>query len=135
MNESIERVIEYIERYTRAGEHLIERLEAQREWNTEDIERLRSGVAISRSSKDTGSAERSRSLTRILSEFEQSRREIRAAVVAAALDEGMTITEIADIFGVSRQLANRLVKEARALTDRPRTAGTVDSASWGNLTD
>jgi hypothetical protein len=114
MEPSLERVIEHIGRYTEAGDRLIERLQAQRAWNIEDIGRLRGGARLSESTKQTGSADRSRDLTRILSEFEQSRREIRTAVVAAAVDDGMTITEIADIFGVSRQLANRFVKEARA---------------------
>src|SRR3974390_1468975 len=108
MDASIERVIEHIERYTRAGDHLIARLEAQRAWNLEATHRLRHGATIARSSRDTRSAERSRDLTRILSEFEHSRREIRTAVVAAALSEGMTISEIADIFGGSRQLANHM---------------------------
>jgi len=111
----LERVIEHIERYTESGDRLIERLQTQRAWNFEDIERLRAGARLEESTRDTGSADRSRDLTRILAEFEQSRREIRAAVVAAAVEEGMTITEIADIFGVSRQLANRFVKDARTL--------------------
>ena len=119
MEASIERVIEYIERYTAAGDRLAQRLVDLRSWNTEDIERLRSGVPISESTRVTGSAERSRTLTRLLEEFEASRRGIRAAVVAAALDEGMTITQVAEIFGVSRQLANRLVREARALFGDP----------------
>jgi len=129
MNQSIERVIEHVERYTRAGDCLIERLQAQRAWNLEDIESLRDGMTIAQSTKDTRSAERSRSLTRILSEFEQSRREIRAAVVAAALQEGMTISEIADIFGVSRQLANRFVKDSRALIDQPESVDAAGSSS------
>jgi hypothetical protein len=134
MNQSIERVIEHIERYTRAGDLLIERLQAQRAWNLEDIERLHNGITIATSCRDTRSAERSRSLTRILSEFEQSRREIRAAVVAAALHEGMTISEIADIFGVSRQLANRFVKEARAIVDQAEPVDAIGSPS-GDSTD
>jgi DNA-directed RNA polymerase specialized sigma24 family protein len=135
MNQAIERVIEYVERYTQAGENLIERLQAQRTWNLEDIERLRNGMTLGQSTKATNSAERSRELTRILAEFEQSRREIRAAVVAAALDEGMTISEIADIFGVSRQLANRFVKDARGLSDQPGSVDAVGSASPGDQTD
>jgi len=129
MDEAIERVIEYVERYTQAGERLVERLQAQRAWNLEDIERLRNGMTLGQSTQATNSAERSRELTRILAEFEQSRREIRAAVVAAALDEGMTISEIADIFGVSRQLANRFVKDARALNDQPASVDAVGSGS------
>ena len=115
MDPALERVIEHVERYTDAIDRLIERLQAQRAWNLEDMERLRGGVTVSRSTKQTRSADRSRDLTRILAEFEQSRREIRAAVVAAGVDEGMTIAEIAEIFGVSRQLANRFVKDARNL--------------------
>ena len=49
-----------------------------------------------------------------MAEFEESRRAIRSSVVAAALAEGATVTEIGEIFGVSRQLANRFVKELRA---------------------
>jgi hypothetical protein len=115
MDPAIERVIELIGRYSEAGDRLRERLDTQRAWNDEDIARLRAGTRLSESTKQTRSADRSRDLTRILAEFETSRREIRAAVVAAALEDGMSITEIADIFGVSRQLANRFVKDARNL--------------------
>jgi hypothetical protein len=115
MEPAIERLIEHIERYSAAGQRLVERLQAQQAWNAEDIVRLRAGATLSGSANDTGSADRSRDLTRILAEFEQSRREIRAATVAAGLEEGMSITEVAEIFGVSRQLASRFVKEARLL--------------------
>ena len=115
MDPAIERVIEYIERYSAAAGRLRTRLEAQQAWNSEDVGRLRAGASLSESVKATRSADRRRDLTRIMDAFETSRREIRAAVVAAALAEGMTITEIADIFGVSRQLANRFVRDARSL--------------------
>ena len=122
MDAAVERMIADIERYTEAGERLIERLERQNRWNLEDIERLRSGVLLAESTRRTRSAERSRELTRILDEFEQSRRAIRTSVTAAALDQGMTISEIAEIFGVSRQLANRFVKEARSTPAPPPPA-------------
>jgi Fic family protein len=115
MDPAIERVIEYIERYSAAAGRLRTRLEAQQVWNSEDIGRLRAGATLSESVKATRSADRRRDLTRIMDDFETSRREIRAAVVAAALAEGMTTTEIADIFGVSRQLANRFVRDAHSL--------------------
>jgi len=115
MEPAIERLIEHIERYSAAGERLVERLQAQLTWNAEDSERLRAGTTLVESVSATRSADRSRDLTRILAEFEQSRREIRAATVAAGLEEGMSITEVAEIFGVSRQLASRFVKEARHL--------------------
>ena len=127
MHETIKRVIEDIELYSEAGDRLRERLTVQREWNDEDIERLRSGATIAESTRTTRSADRSRGLTRALDEFERSRRQIRTSVVAAALAEGMTITEIGEIFGVSRQLANRFVKEAR-LRDPAREKVSSDTS-------
>jgi len=72
------------------------------------------------------SADRSRDLTRILTEFEQSRRRNRASVTAAALDQGLSVIQISEIFGVSRQLANRFVKEATNLPPRVDAAEPVD---------
>ena len=103
-----------VERYTEAGERLIERLRLQSTWNQEDIDRLTAGSSLMASTRSTDSAARSRDLTRIMAEIQESRRAIRASVVAAALAEGATVSEIGDIFGVSRQLANRFVKEHRA---------------------
>ncbi len=114
MDPAIERVIEHIQRYSEAAERLGRRLEEQQVWNREDIQRLRAGATLSESARATHSADRRRDLTRIMAEFEARRREIRAAVVAAGLEEGMSVSEVADIFGVSRQLANRFVKDARS---------------------
>jgi len=113
MDEAIERVIGDVYHYTEAGERLIERLQLQNRWNLEDIERLRTGVSLTSAIEATDSASRSRDLTRIMAEFEESRRAIRSSVVAAALAEGATVTQISEIFGVSRQLANRFVKDCR----------------------
>lgn len=114
MSDATERVITDVHRYTAAAERLVDRLQRHIVWNHEDIERLRSGMTLTESCRVADSAERSRNLTRILAEFEESRRAIRASSVLLLLDEGMTITGISEVFGVSRQLANRLVKDARA---------------------
>jgi hypothetical protein len=50
-----------------------------------------------------------------LDAFEQSRHQVRVAIAARGMDEGMTIGEIARSWGVSRQLAARYAKEARSL--------------------
>ena len=113
MDEAIERVIGDVRLYTEAGDRLIERLQTQNRWNLEDIERLRSGVTLLSSIAITDSAARSRDLTRIMAEFEESRRAIRSSVVAAALAEGASVTQISEIFGVSRQLGSRFVKDCR----------------------
>ena len=114
MDEAIERVIGDVYLYTEAGDRLIERLQIQNRWNLEDIERLRGGASLMSSIETTDSASRSRDLTRIMAEFEESRRAIRSSVVAAALAEGASVAQISEIFGVSRQLANRFVKDCRA---------------------
>ncbi len=114
MSEAIDRVIADVNRYSEAGERLAARLHQHTAWNNEDIERLRSGVSVTESCRVTGSAVRSRTLTRIMAEFEESRRAIRSSTVLALIEEGMTISEIGVVFGVSRQLANRLVRDARA---------------------
>ena len=113
MDEAVERVIADVHRYTEAGERLAARLHEHSRWNEADIERLRSGMTLTESCNHTASADRSRNLTRIMAEFEEARRAIRASSVLLLLDEGRTISEIGTIFGVSRQLANRLVRDAR----------------------
>ena len=117
MSDAIERVIDDVQRYSEAGERLAEHLIRQSTWSADDIARLRSGVSLLDSCQSTDSADRSRTMTRLLAEFEESRRAIRSSSVLGLLDEGLTVSEIGRIFGVSRQLANRLVKGARARID------------------
>ena len=81
VDDAIERVIADVRRYTEAGERLAERLHQHTRWNEEDIERLRTGTSLTESCQVTGSAQRSRDLTRILAEFEESRRVIRSSTV------------------------------------------------------
>ena len=45
--------------------------------------------------------------------FEEARHELRLAVIAQCLDEGMSIGEVSRQYGFSRQLASRLAKEMR----------------------
>lgn len=118
---AIEQAIADIEGFAESAVHLADRLHRQAAWSAEDVERLRSGMSMADACVATNSAERSRTLTRALAEFEASRRAIRASTVLALLDEGMSITDIGKVFGVSRQLANRLVKDARALADDAST--------------
>jgi hypothetical protein len=59
------------------------------------------------------SAEFSRDLTHRLERFEAVRRDVRVSITAALLDEGLSTAEIGELFGVTRQLANRFVGDAR----------------------
>ena len=45
--------------------------------------------------------------------FESARHRLRLALVAVALDNGMSAVRIGEAFGFSRQLASRYLKEAR----------------------
>ena len=49
-----------------------------------------------------------------ISEFEAARHRFRLALVALAVDNGMTARQIGEAFAFSRQLAGRYLKEARA---------------------
>jgi hypothetical protein len=48
-----------------------------------------------------------------IAEFEGARHRFRLALIAVAVDNGMTARQIGDAFTFSRQLASRYLKEAR----------------------
>ncbi len=79
------------------------------------IKKLRNGVAISSAVEDAGAnaSDLRQSAAEHLSRYEQRRHEMRLTFVRAALDEGLTIGEVARKVGVSRQLMARFAKEAR----------------------
>ena len=51
-----------------------------------------------------------------LEKYVESRHELRLAVIARCLDEGMSIGEVGRQYGFSRQLASRYAKEVRERT-------------------
>lgn len=55
-----------------------------------------------------------RSVSEAVTEFEAARHRFRLALVAVAMDHGLTARQIGDAFAFSRQLASRYLKEARA---------------------
>lgn len=54
-----------------------------------------------------------RSVSDAMSELEAARHRFRLALVAVAIDNGMTAGQVGEAFGFSRQLASRYLKEAR----------------------
>jgi hypothetical protein len=52
-------------------------------------------------------------MSEAINEFEAARHRFRLALVAVAMDHGLTAREIGEAFGFSRQLASRYLKEAR----------------------
>jgi hypothetical protein len=53
-------------------------------------------------------------MSEAVTEFEAARHRYRLALVAVAMDHGLTTRQIGDSFAFSRQLASRYLKEARA---------------------
>jgi len=53
-------------------------------------------------------------LTERVLAFDHARKAARHAIVTLLIAEGFTIAEVADVFGVSRQLASRLIHEVQA---------------------
>jgi hypothetical protein len=52
-----------------------------------------------------------RLVTESLEEFESARRQMRVAIMALALSQGSSISDVAKVLGISRQLASRLAAE------------------------
>jgi hypothetical protein len=115
MDRPIERVIADVLRYRVATQNLIEGLQNQVTSSDEDIELLRSGITMEAKMRRSDSATLSRDLTQRLEAFEEVRRDIRLSVTAALRDEGLSAAEIGELFGVTRQLASRFAREAKAL--------------------
>ncbi len=114
MDGPIERVIADVLRYRVATRLLIEGLENQVTSSDEDIELLRNGITMEAKMRQSDSATLSRDLTQRLEAFEEARRDIRLSVTAALRDEGLSAAEIGELFGVTRQLASRFAREAKA---------------------
>ena len=64
--------------------------------------------------------------------FEAARHRFRLALVAVAVDNGLTARQIGDAFGFSRQLASRYLKEAREKW--PDLQHPADDHEFGGLT-
>jgi hypothetical protein len=63
--------------------------------------------------KDSHMTEEREDLQEALTVLEQRRRESRVAAFRSALDHGVSISDLARIWGFSRQMASRYAKEAR----------------------
>lgn len=99
--------------YREATDRRIAGLQRQTKGTEEDVSLLRTGMSMADKMRRSQSSELSRDLTRQLEAFEAVRREMRVSVTAALLDEGLSTEAIGELFGVTRQLAGRFVREAR----------------------
>ena len=83
----------------------------------EALERLVAGADVAVVLDEAHAAQTRQILTAALDQFEQHRHRSRLSLTAAGIQEGMTINAVSRAWGISRQLASRDAKEARATPD------------------
>ena len=111
--ENDERMLRCAERLIDAMEHLRLALEKREGDLRAARARYDSGNNLSGSLRAANIAEERDELNEALFELERRRRESRLAVFRSALDHGVSINELARMWGFSRQMASRYAKDAR----------------------
>ena len=89
------------------------RIEQEQRLLTEVLADLRSGVPLSQTIHRVDVGVGRESLTTAFAGMEATRRDVRVHMFRALLAEGYSIGEIARSWGVSRQLASRILREAK----------------------
>jgi DNA-directed RNA polymerase sigma subunit (sigma70/sigma32) len=95
--------------YTMAVHRLVDRLNEQVEWNERLMAELERDRPLDRALQANDSAKCSLSMTNQLGDFERARFVMRMGVAQALRAQGRTDLEIAELFGVSRQLVHRIL--------------------------
>jgi hypothetical protein len=108
-----ERMLRCTDRLIDAMEHLRLALEKREGALRAARARYDSGNSFSASLRAAKIAEERDELNDALFQLEQRRRESRLAVFRSALDHGVSINELARMWGFSRQMASRYAKDAR----------------------
>jgi hypothetical protein len=110
-----ERAIASIEKSLDASAALRRHLVATERTGRKMIAALQRGVPISEAVVSAGGSpsELRRSTTEMLADYEHARHQMRTAFLLPTLAEGKSIGDIGRELGISRQLASRLVREAR----------------------
>jgi len=114
MSDARDAVVADIHRLMATGQELQDQLLESRKGFTVGLKLLESDTPLGRALVELNSAERRVRMTELLSEFDECRHRLRISITAAGIEEGMSIGDIGRAFGVSRQLAARFAKEARA---------------------
>ena len=115
MADAIDRVLRDIGSYWEASANLSGALERQRVIMEEFNEAMLSPVPLDVRMRKADSAGHRGDVSDRLAEFETARRQVRVSLTAVLIDDGLNGVEVGNLFGVSRQAANRLVIEARRI--------------------
>ena len=113
----IDKVMQDIESYQEASAKLTGALERQRATMEGFAEAMLSQVPLDVRMRKADSAGLRGDVSDCLAEFETARRQVRVSLTAVLIDDGLNGVEVGNLFGVSRQAANRLVIEARRIDD------------------
>ena len=95
--------------YSLALRRLIEQLEAQLAWNGNLIDQLGRDVPLPDALVANESAQCSVSMTRELAAFDRARFDMRVGLARTLRSQGLSNSDIAEAFGVSRQLVHRFL--------------------------
>jgi hypothetical protein len=117
MADATERVLRDIVSYREASANLSGALERQRMTMEEFAEAMLSSVPLDVRMRKADSAGLRGDVSDRLAEFDTARRQLRVSLTAVLIDDGLNGVEVGNLFGVSRQAANRLVIEARRIDD------------------
>ena len=110
MTAARDQFIEDVRHYVEAGERLAAGITSFDAMNIEALDDLLSGMSLTESFRIRDSATWSRTVSKLLDEFERCRRETRTSAALVLQEEGMTVAEVGRVFGVSHQLASRFAK-------------------------
>ncbi len=111
MTESREAAIRRIEVLIDAVNDLHAALHANEEVYRKTLRLLKSGTEMGKALTEADIAQARSKLADALSAFEADRHRTRSLIIAAQVEEGMNIKQVAQVWGISRQLAGRFLKE------------------------
>jgi len=115
MADATDRLLRDIGSYREASLNLSGALERQRETMEEFAEAMLSHVPLDVRMRKADSAGLRGDVSDRLAQFDTARRKLRVSLTAVLIDDGLNGVEVGNLFGVSRQAANRLVIEARRI--------------------
>jgi hypothetical protein len=111
---SISPSVEHLQQAIDSMRSVREQLRATERAYRRGIARLEAGAGVGDALEAIAAPATRMTLNDALADLEHSRHQARLTVVVTALGEGLSLGEIGRKIGVSRQLAARLAKEARA---------------------
>ena len=111
--DTLHSLLESYDEATESIEHLARMLRSTRTNNRRTRSQLEKGSSIRDVFSAIPTGDLRQSLTRAMADVEAARHKARRMAFARGLEEGMSIGELARMWGFSRQLAARFAKEAR----------------------